>query len=60
MLKFLVKKELSMLASTLNSWEAETRYNDNFVALIEDIDDAIIILDKLISYSEGLVTIKGN
>lgn len=54
------EKELRMLASTLNSWEAETRYNDNFVALIEDIDDAIIILDKLISYSEGLVTIKGN
>ena len=54
------EKELRMLASTLNSWEAETRYNDNFVALIEDINDAIIILDKLISYSEGLVTIKGN
>lgn len=54
------EKELRMLASTLNSWEAETRYNDNFVALIEDIDDAIVILDKLISYSEGLVTIKGN
>lgn len=54
------EKELRMLASTLNSWEAETRYNDNFVALIEDIDDAIIILDKLICYSEGLVTIKGN
>ena len=54
------EKELRMLASTLNSWETETRYNDNFVALIEDIDDAIIILDKLISYSEGLVTIKGN
>ena len=54
------EKELRMLASTLNSWEAETRYNDNFVALIEDIDYAIVILDKLISYSEGLVTIKGN
>lgn len=54
------EKELRMLASTLNSWEAETRYNDNFVALIEDINDAIIILDKLISYSEGLVTIKEN
>lgn len=54
------EKELRMLASTINSWETETRYNDNFVALIEDIDDAIIILDKLISYSEGLVTIKGN
>ena len=54
------EKELRILASTLNSWEAETRYNDNFVALIEDIDDAIIILDKLISYSEGLVTIKEN
>ena len=52
------EKELRMLASTLNSWEAETRYNDNFVALLEDIDEAREIADELIDYCEKQVQMR--
>ena len=52
------EKELRMMASTLNSWEVETRYNDNFVALLEDIDMARDIADKVIKYCEDMVEIE--
>ena len=52
------EKELRMMASTLNSWEVETRYNDNFVALLEDIDMAREIADKVIKYCEDMVEIE--
>ena len=52
--------ELRRLASTINSWEVETRYNDNFVALIEDIDECMKIADKLIDYCDGLVSVETN
>lgn len=43
------------MASTINSWEAESRYNDDFCALVEDIDDTFIIADEIIAYAETLV-----
>lgn len=49
------EKELRMHASTINSWEVETRYNDNFVALIEDINDIKEIADILIDHCSNLV-----
>ena len=52
------ENELRMMASTLNSWEVETRYNDNFVALLEDIDMAREIADKVIKYCEDMVEIE--
>ena len=47
--------EIRKMASTLNSWEAESRYNDNFTAVIEDIHDAMEIADRLIEYCDSLV-----
>lgn len=39
----------------LNSWEVETRCNDNFVALLEDINDVKKIADELIEYCDKQV-----
>lgn len=50
------EKELRQMASTINSWEVEPRYNDNFVALLEDIEECRNIADELIKYCDGLVT----
>jgi hypothetical protein len=50
------EEKLRQMASVINSWEVETRYNDNFVALIEDIDDARKIVDELIDYCDSLLT----
>lgn len=49
------EERLRLLASTINSWAVETRYNDNFVALIEDIDEARSIAEELIEYCEKQV-----
>ncbi len=49
------EEKLRYLASTINSWEVETRYNDNFVALLEDIEDVRKIASELIDYCETLV-----
>ncbi len=49
------EKELRLLASTINSWETETRYNENFMALVEDIDDVRKIADEVIKYCDSLV-----
>ena len=43
------------LAVTLNSWEAETRYNDNFTAVIEDIEEVKELADEILKYCDGLV-----
>lgn len=47
--------KLRSMASTINDWEAQSRYNDNFVALIEDINDAMEIADALLSYCDRFV-----
>lgn len=49
------EKDLRNMASTINSWEAESRYNDDFCALVEDIEDTFIIADEIIAYAENLV-----
>ena len=49
------EEKLRLMASTINSWEVETRYNDNFVALLEDIDDVKKIADELIEYCDKQV-----
>lgn len=49
------EKELRMYASTINSWEVETRYNDEFVAIKDDIDDIMKIANELILYCDSLV-----
>ena len=50
------EEKLRLLASTINSWEVETRYNDNFVALYEDIVEVKEIMNQLITYCESLTT----
>lgn len=47
--------ELRLFASLINSWEVETRYNDNFTALIEDIDEVRVVADKILEYCDKLV-----
>ena len=49
--------DIRRLASVLNSWEAETRYNDSFTSLIEDVEDARQLADRLLEYCEGLVIV---
>lgn len=46
---------LRKLASTLNSWEVESRYNDDFTALIEDVDEAMNLAKNIIIYCDELV-----
>ena len=52
------ENKLRQMASTLNSWQVESRYNDNFVALLDDINDAREIADELINYCDKLVITK--
>ena len=49
------EQELRKIATTLNSWEAESRYNDNFTALMDDIEDARKIADELVEHCKGIV-----
>lgn len=57
---FPCEDELRKLASVINSWEVDTRYNDNFVALLDDINEVREIADKLISYCDSLVICEEN
>ena len=52
------EEEIRKNASLLNSWEAESRYNDDFIALVEDINDIKELANKIIEYSDSLVEIK--
>ena len=47
--------ELRHMAVTLNSWEAESRYKDNFCAVMEDIDAAILYAKELISFADSKI-----
>lgn len=42
------EKELRNMASTLYSWETESRYRDSFVALIEDVEEAFVYAKDLL------------
>jgi HEPN domain-containing protein len=53
--EFPCEEKLRMMASTINEWAVETRYNDNFVALLDDIEDARKIAEELVTYCDKLV-----
>lgn len=48
------EKELRLYAVTLNSWEAESRYNDNFVSLEDDIQEIFQIASALVEFADSL------
>ena len=50
-------EEVRHLASTLNSWEAESRYNDSFIAVIEDVEEARALADRILVYCDGMVEV---
>lgn len=47
--------QVRKLATTINSWEVESRYNDDFVALIEDIDEVKQLAHTIVNYCDTLV-----
>lgn len=49
------EKELRVLASTLYSWETESRYKDSFIAATKDIDEVFEIAEKLSNYTFSLI-----
>ena len=50
-----LQEELRSIASTVYSWETESRYKDSFVSLIEDIDQALNIAREYIKYVESMI-----
>ncbi len=50
-----LQEELRSIASTVYSWETESRYKDSFVSLIEDIDQAMIIAKEYIKIVESMI-----
>lgn len=50
------EKELRVLASTLYSWETESRYKDSFIAATKDIDEVFEIAEKLSNYTFSLIS----
>lgn len=50
------EKELRVLASTLYSWETESRYKDSFIAATKDIDEVFEIAEKLSGYTFSLIS----
>lgn len=47
--------KIRKLAAVLNSWEAESRYNDNFIAVIEDVNEIKELAKDIINYADKLV-----
>ena len=52
-----IQVELRNMASTIYSWETESRYKDSFVSMTEDIDSAMQIAEKLIEIGNSMVNI---
>ena len=50
-----LQEELRSIASTVYSWETESRYKDSFVSLIEDIDQAMIIAKEYVKIVESMI-----
>lgn len=44
------ERDLRLLASTLYSWETESRYKESFIAAVKDIDDVFKIATTLTDY----------
>ena len=51
------EKALRLLASTLYSWETESRYKESFIAAIKDIDEVFKIAEELTKYIYSQVEI---
>ena len=49
--------DIRHLASTVNGWEAESRYNDDFTSLIEDVDEVLDIARQLLRYCGRFVQV---
>lgn len=47
--------KIRKLAAVLNNWEAESRYNDNFIAVIEDVNEIKELAKDIINYADKLV-----
>lgn len=44
------EKDLRLMASTLYSWETESRYKESFIAAIKDVDEVFRIAEELSEY----------
>lgn len=44
------EKNLRQLASTLYSWETESRYKESFIASVKDIEEVFVIAEALSEY----------
>lgn len=51
------EKEIRGMASTLYSWETESRYKDSFVAIIADVEDAFIYARAIVEEANGKISI---
>lgn len=49
------EKDLRNMASTLYSWETESRYKESFVATLEDINEAFTYALELIKEAESKI-----
>lgn len=49
-IEILCEKDLRDKASTLYSWETESRYKESFIAAIKDIDELMTCADTLMEY----------
>lgn len=47
------EKDLRNMASTLYSWETESRYKDSFVAVITDVEEAFKYAKALLIEAQG-------
>lgn len=50
------EKDIRAKASLLNSWEAESRYLDSFLACISDIEEIRKLADDLLGYADTLTS----
>lgn len=52
-----VEKELRNMASTIYSWETESRYKESFVAVMEDVEEAFELAKALLAEARGKIKI---
>lgn len=50
------EKILRNMASTLYSWEVESRYKDSFTVLIEDVAEAFTCAEALIKEADAMIS----
>lgn len=47
--------EIRNMASTLYSWETESRYKDSFVAVIADVEDAFVYAKAVLDEAQSMI-----